>query len=503
MVFPNPIATIPSGFMYAAKRFRKNGFEVKILINSFLDFKTMDEYYEEICQENPDIVGFSFATLNLLEIYRLQKMLNKAGFVVISGGPHPTICPDEVLKNGAHFVVIGEGEIAIDGFCNWFIGGKINEAKKSISSVSFIENGEIVRNNASSRIKDLDSVGDLDVEGLDLTAFTLIDGSVKGLNHILGGRGCPFNCSFCSHNAWMKYNCRSVDAMIDDMVERRHKYNIKSFWISDETFSVQKERAVEFCERMIKEKFDFTWMAQTRVSCTDEKLLQLLKRAGCSQINVGIESADGYTLKKINKGHTVEQINNFVSTAAKYGLQLYVNMMTGFPWQTVDSVRNDIKFIREMGKYISCFTLHGSVIPYPDTHIYTEYSKKYSITEFWLMPKYQNAGLCIYQNVPNPYAVSTFWQRNLYDDTYVCEEYFFKFTQEYKRWVAYMGALTGYHSVVAASNISWKAYLRYIIGVSSRLLYEMSPTIEKRIVGKVPIKNALHEKRATGIFLKH
>ena len=110
-------------------------------------------------------------------------------------------------------------------------------------------------------------------------------------------------------------------------------------------------------------------------------------------------------------------------------MPLYVNMMTGFPWQTVESVKNDIRFIRTMGRYVDCFQLFGAVIPYPDTPLYEEYPRGVRIHGFWLKPKYQFAGTVIYQNVPNPYIMSTYWQRNLYDDTYVSEDYFFRFTR--------------------------------------------------------------------------
>jgi radical SAM superfamily enzyme YgiQ (UPF0313 family) len=502
LIFPNPISTIPTGFMYVAKRFRQNGFDTKVWINSFLDFKTMDDYYDIISREKPDVVGCSYATLNLLEIYRLQKKLNHAGFIVVAGGNHPTVCPDEALKNGAHFVVRGEGELAIDDFAKWFKEGKKPQERGGLRSISYIEDGHILYNMPAPRIKDLDSLGNLDVNGLDLTPYRLVDGSLKGLNVILAGRGCPFQCTFCSHREWRQYGYRSVEVMIQDMVERHKKFGMSLFYISDETFSVHRERAVEFCKRLIKEKLGFKWMGQTRVSCLDEELLKLFKESGCDQISIGVESADDYTLKRVLKGYTADEAYNTVQLAAKYQVPLYVNMMTGFPWQTVDSVRNDIQFIRQMGKYIDCFQLYGAVIPYPDTPLYEEYHEKEGFTDFWLRPKYQNAGMCIYQNVPNPYAVSTFWQRNLYDDTYVTEDYFFKFKPAYKRMVAYMGAIIGWHSVKAASKYSWKRYLSYFCGIASRALFEFSPTLEKKIVGKLQIKNVLHQKRAQGRFIK-
>jgi anaerobic magnesium-protoporphyrin IX monomethyl ester cyclase len=502
IIFPNPISMIPNGFMYVAKRFRKNGFETTVLVNSFIDFKTMDEYYDYIVQQNPDAVGFSYATLNLLQIYPLQKKLRESGYLVVAGGDHPTICPEEVLRNGADFVVRGEGELAIDDLCAWMRDGRKLEKRNNVRNASFIENQHVVHNQSVERITDLDVIGDLDVTGLDLSPYRMVDGSIKGLNVILGGRGCPFNCTFCSHSAWKLYRCRSVDAMINDMVKRHQQCGINTFYISDETFSVHRERVAEFCKRLIREKLGFRWLAQTRVNCIDEDLLKLFKQSGCDLISIGIESADDFTLKKVHKGFNAAQAYETVEMVGRTGVPLYVNLMTGFPWQTVESVKNDIRFIRTMGKYIDCFQLFGAVIPYPDTPLYEEYHEKNGFTEFWLKPKYQNAGTVIYQNVPNPYAISTYWQRNLYDDTYVNENYFFQFSRRYKRWVAYMGAIIGWHSVKAASKNPTRQYFRYGLGIGSRLLFEVSPTLEKRMIGNIMKKNLMHQKRDLGRFIK-
>ena len=111
LLFPNPISMIPNGFMYVAKRFRANGFDTCVQVNSFAAYKTVDDYYDYVVAQRPDAVGLSYATMNLLEIYRLQRRLQEKGYLVIAGGDHPTICPDEVLQNGADLVVRGEGEL--------------------------------------------------------------------------------------------------------------------------------------------------------------------------------------------------------------------------------------------------------------------------------------------------------------------------------------------------------------------------------------------------------
>jgi len=181
---------------------------------------------------------------------------------------------------------------------------------------------------------------------------------------------------------------------------------------------------------------------------------------------------------------------------------MYVNLVTGFPWETPAHVQKNINFIKKISKYVNCFQLYGAVIPYPDTPIYEEYREKEGFTEFWLKDKFQNAGMVIYQNVANPYKVSTYFQRNLYDDTYVAEDYFFKFTPAYKKAVAKMGLLIGWKAIQAQYKSLWKKCFKFTVGYLSHALYLINPNIEKRIVGSLARRNKVHENRLTGAFIK-
>ncbi len=504
LLFPNPIATIPGGFTYVGKRFKKNGFDIDLHINTFRDFMSTDQLFNEVIEPfGPDIVGFSYATYNILDVYRLQQRCKRKGYFVIAGGNHPSIRAEECLRNGADIVFRGEAELSIDDFCSWFISEKDSSKLKDICGISYIDiNEAVVHNQKPPRIKDLDGIGEMDYSLIDLKKFQVNDGSIKGLNVISCGRGCPFGCSFCSHSDWYEHSKRSADSMIEEMVERNKRHGINNFWLSDETFTTDKNHVYDFCEKLLKSKLPFKWMIGTRAGSVDQQLLLAMKEAGLSQITYGIESADDETLVNIKKGYNAKKAYETVMMTVKVGIPMYINLMTGFPWETPRHVENNMRFIRETDKYVYCFQLYGAVIPYPDTCIYEEYHERCGFTEFWLKEKYQNAGMVIYQNVPNPYKVSTYFQRNLYDDTYVAEDYFFKFTPEYKRAVAKMGLLIGWKSIQAQTDSVTKQFFKYILGYASRILYDINPDIEKRIVGSLVKDNKVHENRQIGKFIK-
>lgn len=505
IVFPNPIATIPAGLTFVAKRFKQNGAETKVFINTFDQFRDMDQIKTEVIDSyKPDVVAFSFGTYNLLEVYRLMKMCGRDGYTVIAGGNHPTIRAEEVLKWGqADLVIRAEGELGIDDFCAWYEAGADPAGRTKIRGASFInEFGQTVHNKKPRRIRDIDGLGDTDFSTINVDDFRLADGTFKGLNVIACGRGCPFRCSYCSHGDWYAYFYRSPEAIINEMVTRHEKYGITDFWMADETFTAKKSHAHAFCDLFLKEKLPFTWSCGTRADTVDEALLKRMKEAGLQQVTYGIESADDETLRRINKGYDAKTAYETVLTTGRLGLPMYINLMTGFPWETPVHVENNLRFVKAVEKYVNCFQLYGAVIPYPDTPIYDQYHQQMGFTEFWLQPKYQNAGMVIYQNVANPYRLSTYFQRNLYDDTYVAEEYFFRFSPEYKRAVARMGRIIGWKSVQAAHRSPVRRYGKYILGQASHWLYRLDSRLEKRIVGRLAKRNNIHRTRRTASFVR-
>ncbi len=504
LLFPNPIATIPGGLTYVAKRFKRNGWETRLHINTFDNFRDADRLKKEIIDPfKPDVVGFSFGTYNLLEVYRLMKECRESGYFVLAGGNHPSILPRESLERGADLVIRGEAELVIDDFTAWYNSGAKENELENIRGISFRNQfGTVVNNKKPRRIRNVDELGFMDFSLLNLDDFRVADGSIKGLNVISAGRGCPFRCAYCSHSDWYAYFHRTADSVLEEMVARNKEYGITQFWLSDETFTVNKDHIYEFCRKFRQEELPFTWSAGTRASAVDENLLREMKRSGLGQLTYGIESADDETLARINKGYDSKLAYEVVTLTGKLGIPMYVNLMTGFPWETPEHVKNNIRFIKQTDRYVNCYQLYGAVIPYPDTPIYWDYHEKEGFTEFWIRPEFQDAGMVIYQNVSNPYLVSTFYQRNLYDDTYVAEDYFFKFTPDYKRAVAKMGHLIGWKAVRGASPSLFHAGLKYGVGRGSHLLYSLAPNLEKQVVGRLIKTNRIHKNRGTGIWVR-
>jgi len=78
---------------------------------------------------------------------------------------------------------------------------------------------------------------------------------------------------------------------------------VKEIHIEDDNFSINKNRVIEFCEKMLKENLGITWASPNglRLGNLDFSILRLMKHAGCYSLNVGIESGSDDVLKRIRK----------------------------------------------------------------------------------------------------------------------------------------------------------------------------------------------------------
>jgi len=517
LIFPTPVSVMPYGILYIADVFRRKQFKTRLLVNTFKIPYSHDEFIKIVKEEQPDVVCLSFATLNLISIYKLIDGIKKAiPAIVICGGPHPSSRPDEVIEYKSDIVVKGEGELITESLCDLFTDIhnkrgyiKINDKElidglKKINGICFRDvTGNIYHTSPQERNSNLDKLSVPDLEMLDKNAFRAIDGTLKGFNRIENGRGCPNYCTFCDRSVFgNKYVSKSPERLIQDILFLKEQYGFTDFYFTDDTFTIKPDYVLDVCDKILQNKLDITWACATRVNTVKLKLLQKMKAAGCRRVIMGIESGDNDWLKRTRKGYTNDVAIKALNIAHEAKIETHVNLMYGYPWETTEHIENQIRFVAYVKHMVDIFQTYGALIPYPNTEAFDANKDEYNLDKWWLKEKYQKCGQVIYQNAINPYAVSTFYQRNLHDDTYVYEDYFFKFSEDYKKSVRRLGFLLGRHNLKAQYEQSYVQNGYYYLGVLSRNLYEYLPNLEKKFMKNIGLKNRLHEYRKIGEFIK-
>jgi len=333
------------GLIYIASFLRKHDIDARVLD---LSKNKIDRSFV------PDLVGIGASTpyyKNALSVIPcIRKAFPKAKIVL--GGDHVTALPQEGLLH-ADFVVRGEGELAMLNLC------------KGLNMGTRIIEGPI-----------LDNIDDIPIPGIDL-----MDCVYKGRKerlHFIGSRGCPFDCVFCGeHTRKIRYN--SVSYFMENLkiMSRRYGSNI---FITDDVFTLDKNRVFEICEKIIKEDLKVSLEVFGHINCFDESILPVMKRAGIGTISYGIESGNDRVLSLINKKFTAERAREVIIKTSENGLEVKCLYMVGNIGETKETVRDTVEFALKASKKRWC----SFALPFPGS-VFHDLAGKYGkvLTKDW------------------------------------------------------------------------------------------------------------------------
>ncbi|MBI4287973.1 MAG: radical SAM protein [Chloroflexi bacterium] len=336
----------PLGLAYVAAVLKRDGVDVSLLEANALGLG-MDDIEKEIKRQKPDLVGITGTTpliARVEEIARRAKSADK-GIKVVVGGPHATILPQEVLKSqNIDFCVRGEGEItALELVKALEKGGDFG----AILGLGFKSNGQIHLNDSRPLIKELDSLPFPARELLPMEKyiFPLPTGAVARFTNLISSRGCPYLCTFCGqHNIWTRLvRFRSPKNVVDEIQAVKDKYGVAFVGFTDSNFPLNRKITMDICDEMAARGIKIKWACGSRVDLVDQELLRKMHKAGCQQINFGVESGNAEILKGYKKGITIDQAKTAIKQAKKAGLKVYTYFMVGGPGETRETAEETIK----------------------------------------------------------------------------------------------------------------------------------------------------------------
>ncbi len=90
---------------------------------------------------------------------------------------------------------------------------------------------------------------------------------------VLASRGCPFPCFYCEVRVRPPWRTRSVDAVLEELSTLQARYGMRSVFLADPTFAIQKDWAMEFCRRVQSEgPRGLRWSCMSRTDRVDPEL---------------------------------------------------------------------------------------------------------------------------------------------------------------------------------------------------------------------------------------
>jgi radical SAM superfamily enzyme YgiQ (UPF0313 family) len=372
--------TCPQGLAYVAGALLEAGFEVEVLDALALKY-TAEDLRRELARRRPGLIGISCNTPLALRSFEAARVASEAvpGAKIVMGGPHPSLFPEQVLRENPaiDFCVVGEGERTTVELARAVAGGGDGDLAsidglvwRLDGSTGALRGGQVVVNAPRAYITDLSSVPVPPYHLFPMELYRPTPMTYRRLptHSLITSRGCPYRCAFCSKSVHgSRFRAMSPERVMAEIRVLVDRYGAKGLVFYDDTLLVDRSRVDKICDLMIADGLRLDWACLARVNLLDEEILRKMKDAGCWQISLGLESGNQDLLDLIQKDITIDQIRQAVDLMHKVGLQIRASFMLALPGETYEKARRTVEFAKSLGLELASFCI---TIPYPGTALF-------------------------------------------------------------------------------------------------------------------------------------
>lgn len=309
--------------------------EVEILDASSMGL-TIDETINKIEEYKPDVLAITAVTFRA---WAVKEILERTTCKIKSvGGPHATSNANNLIKQGATAVFVGDGDIT---FPTWID----NNCPNGIFTDSNVDLNKI-------------PIPDRNVVNLDDYKNEVGTGLLTDVGNLrlpmFSSKGCPFKCIYCDVQG-KEFLWKTPETFLKEF-EYLISIGATSIHILDDCFNINRKRVVDICNLIKENDIKIDWSVRGKVE-TREEVIKSLAEAGCKRFHVGIEHLDDNVLKYFRKNHRYRDVEVFCNLCKKYGIQMLGYFIIGAPDETKQYRKSFPDMIKTLGINIPYFNV--------------------------------------------------------------------------------------------------------------------------------------------------
>ncbi len=273
--------------------------------------------------KDADIVFIGIFTYAAVRGYKIASYLRKhTNATVVLGGLHASMNYKEAVRY-ADYVMLGEGDETILPLIKMIKSGK----RPKIKGYAWMENGTIYNTGKAEPPQNIDIIPDRSL----IHNYKKMTGHMTIWPQVHASRGCPHNCDYCAlvRHFGRCVRKRSPENIVKDIqysidfFEKGNHRLIKDLWITDDNFFADRQWAKQVLNAIIDSGIKYRFNIQARYEVGfDDEMLELLKKAGFFELDMGIEFIDDASFKTYHKTSTKEQIEKSIKNIQKHGLSV-------------------------------------------------------------------------------------------------------------------------------------------------------------------------------------
>jgi len=270
--------------------------------------------------------------------------------VVVASGPTCKTHAAELLSSdAADYVVTGEAETTVPELLDALKDGQVPAA---VNGLVFRNGTRMVATKQRGLPRDLDSLPTVPYHLLPMARYRgKYFGRGLPVAPIIGSKGCPYECGYyCAYPLayGRRVRFRSPERIVDEIELLNRDYGVEHFIFRDQNFTYSQPHAERVCRLIIERGLKIHWVCETRmVLVRDGALLEVMKSAGCEQINYGLETGDPDVFEGLAKpGTEFSVITEAISLTKSAGIRAHAHAIVGLPGETWSTVYNTARLLR-------------------------------------------------------------------------------------------------------------------------------------------------------------
>jgi anaerobic magnesium-protoporphyrin IX monomethyl ester cyclase len=346
----------PLGTLYAASALRAAGISVAVYDTMFAE--PVSGFRLALEEHKPKIVviyedDFNFVTKMCLTHMRelanqLAATARSAGLTVIAHGSDATDHPGEYLNHGVDFVLNGEVEQSLTDLCDDLLESRHPQAIPGLVRYSAadgsLENGLPAPTNHSWA-----TLPRAARELIDLEPYrrAWIESHGYFSTNIVSSRGCPYSCNWCAKPiSGNRFQLRAPEEVADEIHELKTLFGVEHVWFGDDVFALDRHWVEEFANVVEANGEVVPFKIQSRADLMSEATVSALKRAGCAEVWMGVESGSQTILDAMKKGLKVSAVHTARQRLAAAGIRACYFLQFGYPGEGWAEICETVQLVR-------------------------------------------------------------------------------------------------------------------------------------------------------------
>ncbi len=350
---------LPLGTLYAAALLRAEGLSVA-LFDTMLN-NPEQGFEEALKRHRPRIVVVYEDSFNYLSKMCLTRMKEVAyhildaslqnGATVLINGSDASDHTLDYLNRGFHYVLLGEAEWTLLELVSHLLSTRGRSAE-SIAGLAYLnqETGQVVRTERRHLMRDLDTLPIPARELVQVDQYRDAWSRAHGYfsMNMVSSRGCPYSCNWCARPIYgNSFAVRSASHVAEEMYRLKHECGAEHIWFADDIFGLQAKWVRHFADEVEALDSALPFKMQSRLDLMTAETTQHLRRAGCAEVWMGVESGSQEILDAMDKGTRIDQISTARGHLKAAGIRACYFLQFGYPGETWEDIQKTVKMVRD------------------------------------------------------------------------------------------------------------------------------------------------------------